>query len=36
MGDEPGAGQAGDLLERTGLLEQVAGARHDLQAVRDA
>ena len=33
MDDEPGGGLAGDLVERAGFLEQVAGARHDLQAV---
>ena len=33
VGDEPGGGLAGDLLQRAGLLEQVAGASHDLQPV---
>jgi hypothetical protein len=27
VGDEPGSGQAGDLVERAGLLEQVSGGQ---------
>src|SRR4029453_2427479 len=36
VGDEPGGGLAGDLLQRAGLLEQVAGASPDPRAGRPA
>jgi len=34
MGNEPAGGQLGNLVESVRLLEQVAGARYDLEAVR--